>query len=118
MDITNATHINPYISPSVKTPDIKEDVNKMQIAEQNATKTTPTGKPFGKIFDSAISMIDETNQYQKDATQLQVDFATGKTDDILAVTMAQEKAMATLTYTVQVTNKMLEAYREIMQIQL
>lgn len=73
---------------------------------------------FNSIFDASLNMINETNAYQQEAKQLQLDFASGKTDDILEVTLAQQKAMSALSFTVQVTNKLVDAYKEIMQIQL
>ncbi|MFV0440933.1 MAG: flagellar hook-basal body complex protein FliE [Lachnospirales bacterium] len=79
---------------------------------------TPNGQAFSDIFDSAINLVAETSDYQKHAQQMQVEFATGATDDILAVTMAQEKALSSLNFTVQITNKIIDAYKEIMQIQL
>lgn len=88
------------------------------IATQNATKTTASGNAFGTFLDAATDMVTKTNDFQTEATKMQVDFAAGKTDDILGVTMAQEKALSTLNFTVQVTNKVVDAYREIMQIQL
>jgi len=48
--------------------------------------------------------------------RLQIDYAAGRTDDILAVMLAQQKAYSSLNFTVQVTNKIIEAYREIMRI--
>ncbi len=82
------------------------------------TVTTPSGKAFDDIYKAAINLVEDTSDYQKTASKLQMDFVTGKTDDILAVTMAQEKALTSLNFTVQITNKVVDAYRQIMQIQL
>ncbi len=83
---------------------------------QNKKETS--GEAFTSFFDASVNMINGTSGLQTEAKQLQLDFATGKTDDILAVTLAQEKAMTALNFTVQVTNKLVDAYKEIMQIQL
>jgi flagellar hook-basal body complex protein FliE len=77
-----------------------------------------TGNTFESFYSAAINLINETNAHQRISDQLQLDFATGKTDDILAVMMAQEKAYASLNFTVQITNKIVEAYREIMRMQI
>ncbi|MFV0520754.1 MAG: flagellar hook-basal body complex protein FliE [Lachnospirales bacterium] len=87
-----------------------------EVVAQNVT--TPSGEAFSDIFNAAMGLVEETSDYQKTATSLQLDFVSGKTDDILAVTMAQEKALSTLSYTVQITNKVIDAYKEIMQVQL
>ncbi len=82
------------------------------------TKKTSSGEGFTSFFDASVNMLNQTNNYQTEAKQLQLDFASGKTDDMLAVTLAQEKAMTALNFTVQVTNKFLDAYNEIMRLQL
>ena len=73
---------------------------------------------FEGFFDAAVKLLDETSAYQKIDEQLQIDYATGKTDDLLALVLAQQKAYSSLNFTVQVTNKVIEAYREIMRISL
>ncbi len=79
---------------------------------------TPNGQAFEDIYKASMNMVEETSNYQKNATQLQMDFVSGKTDDILAVTMAQEKALTSLNFTVQITNKLVDAYKQIMQLQV
>ncbi len=73
---------------------------------------------FEKFYNAALNVVNETNQYQKEAEKLQSDLAAGKTEDILAVMIAQEKAYASLNFTLQVTTKVVEAYREIMRMQV
>ena len=73
---------------------------------------------FGDIYDTALGALGRTNAYLNTANKAQLDFAAGKTDDILAVILAQEKAYSSLNFTVQVTNRVIEAYREIMRMQI
>lgn len=73
---------------------------------------------FSDIYNAAINMLDETNKYQLDVEKVQQDFASGKNDDMLTVMMAQEKAYTSLNFTMQVTNKIMESYKEIMRLQL
>ena len=73
---------------------------------------------FESFFNSAIDILNETNRFNLRAEQLQTDLATGKTDDILMVLMAQDRAFSSLNFTVQVTNKIIESYREIMRMQM
>ncbi len=85
---------------------------------QQKDSVESSGEGFTSFFDASVNMLNQTNNYQNEAKQLQLDFASGKTDDILAVTLAQEKAMTALNFTVQVTNKFMDAYNEIMRLQL
>lgn len=76
-----------------------------------------TAGSFEDVFAAAMSLVNETNQLQKVADTAQVDFAAGRTDNVLEVMMAEQKAYSSLEFTVQVTNKVIEAYREIMRLQ-
>jgi len=82
------------------------------------TKAADKTNSFDTFFNAYLNMVDETNTLQLQADQVQLDFAVGKTDDMLAVTLAQEKAYASLNFTVQVTNKLIDAYKEIMRMQI
>lgn len=87
---------------------------KVGLTEQNKE----AGSVFSDMYQSAIKMLDETNTLQKGAEQASLDFALGKVDNIHDVMIAQEKASIALQYTVQLRDKLLEAYNEIMRIQL
>jgi flagellar hook-basal body complex protein FliE len=99
-----AFEINPINATNV--------LNVMNSANANNNET------FSKVYRDSFSLIETTNQLQKNAYQAQIDLATGQTDDFLAVMMAQEKATTSLNFTVQVTNRLVESYREIMRMQL
>jgi len=91
------------------------------FSDQLARVVSPpdeTRSPFGSFFDAAMGMVNDANQMQLDARQLQFDFATGRLDDILAVQMGMDRAGNALTFTTQVTNRVIEAYREIMRMQI
>lgn len=83
-------------------------------------KATPksNGDDFGTFFDAAMGLYNETNVYQLEAEQMQIDYVTGKTDDIIALNMAQSKAASALQFTTQVTSRVLSAYQEIMRMQM
>jgi flagellar hook-basal body complex protein FliE len=81
-------------------------------------QTTAAAQPFESFFNAYLNIVEETNAYQNVADRAQVDFAAGKTDDMLSVMLSQEKAYASLNFTVQLTNKVIEAYKEIMRVQL
>jgi flagellar hook-basal body complex protein FliE len=52
------------------------------------------------------------------ADQLKEDFALGITDNIPEVLIAGEKANVAIQFTMQVRNKVLDAYSEIMRMQI
>ncbi|MCR4716827.1 MAG: flagellar hook-basal body complex protein FliE [Lachnospiraceae bacterium] len=71
---------------------------------------------FDKLLDSAYNMILETDSYQKDAQQAEINFEMGYSDNTNELAIAQQKANISLQYTVAVRDKLVEAYKEIMQM--
>jgi len=82
------------------------------------TAETTSKSAFEGFFDAAVKLLEETNQLQIADERIALDYAAGKTDDVLAVVLAQQKAYSSLNFTVQVTNRIIEAYREIMRISM
>ncbi|MEY4615868.1 MAG: hypothetical protein RJB66_828 [Pseudomonadota bacterium] len=73
------------------------------------------GKSFGDTLKDAIQ---EVNQLQKVSDKKMQDLATGKTDNIPDVMIAAEKADIALKLMVQVRSKIIDAYQEIMKMQV
>lgn len=74
--------------------------------------------PFGNFFDDALSLLDETNAVQSEAQQLQIDFITGESDDVIGLTMAQSRANTAVQFTTQVMSRILTAYNEIIRMSI
>jgi len=62
-------------------------------------------------------MVKETNNLTNAAEQAEISYSLGLTDSTHDLQVAQEKANISLQYTVAVRNKVLEAYKEIMNLQ-
>ncbi len=73
---------------------------------------------FDEVYKSAMGMFSETNQLQKNAEKMSTDFALGKITNVHDVMIAQEKASIALQYTVKMKNAVLDAYNEIMRMQI
>ena len=73
---------------------------------------------FSSFFNAALNMLQDTNYMVAHAEQMQLDFATGRIDDILAVQMSLDRAQNAMNFTAQITNKVIESYREIMRMQI
>lgn len=76
------------------------------------------GTLFSAFFNSALDNIKTTNSYLSDAENEEIKFALGETENTHDLTIALRKASTALQYTVTVRDKILEAYRELMQIQI
>ena len=78
-------------------------------------KTDNTKIPFSDYLNEAL---DNTNQLLLDSDKIATDFAAGKTDNIHQVVIAAEKADIALQFTMQIRTKIMDAYNEIMRMQI
>lgn len=72
---------------------------------------------FQSLLQSAMDMVNETNNLSNDAKEAALEFAMGNADSTHDLTIAQQKALTSLQYTVAVRNAVMDAYKEIMQLQ-
>ena len=70
---------------------------------------------FNEFLNNAIN---EVSALEKQADSIAEEFAIGKTDNIHQVMIASQKADIALQFTMQVRNKILDAYNVIMRIQI
>ncbi len=70
---------------------------------------------FGEYLKSALM---EVTELENQSDQLKQDFALGKTDNIPEILIASEKASIALQFTIQIRNKVVDAYSEIMRMQI
>ncbi|MDD6071759.1 MAG: flagellar hook-basal body complex protein FliE [Clostridiales bacterium] len=85
--------------------------NTVKVEKDNATA-------FDNLFSSAINMYKETDELQNAAEESEINFALGYATSTHDLAIAQQKANIALQYTVKVTNKALEAYKELMNMQI
>ncbi len=81
-------------------------------------KEKADGTMFDAFLNTAIDNIKATNSYLSDAENEEIRFALGETENTHDLTIALEKASTALQYTVAIRDKLMEAYRELMQIQI
>lgn len=72
---------------------------------------------FEKLFQSAASMINETNSLSNAAKEEEINYALGRSISTHDLQVAQQKANISLQYTVAVRNGVMDAYKEIMNLQ-
>lgn len=79
---------------------------------------TDNKSAFDNLLNSAISMYQQTDDLQNAAETSEMNFALGYSTSTHDLAIAQQKANISLQYTVRVTNKALEAYKELMNMQI
>ncbi|HUX46968.1 MAG TPA: flagellar hook-basal body complex protein FliE [Desulfosporosinus sp.] len=97
--LNQITPISPETSPNISSGD-------------GAQKA---GGDFSKFLTDSLSQVDAL-QKKADAASLQL--ATGQVDDLSSVMIAIEKASLSLSLTVATRDKVLDAYNQIMRMQI
>jgi len=77
------------------------------------TKASETS--FSDVINEAITKV---NDLQIESSKKTEEFISGESSDIHSVIMAGSKADLALQMTLQVRNKVMEAYKEIMNMQM
>ena len=104
MDITSLLNVS---SPAIASK-----------AAQASTKTAAEDQSFDTLFKSALSNIGETNSLLNQQEEEEMKFALGISENTHDLSIAAAKASTALSYTVALRDKFIEAYKEIMQIQI
>jgi len=102
MDITGISNLSELS---------KYGVNSITTAKENRNAT------FESLFEAAKNMIKETNYYTNEAEEAEMAYALGITVNTHDLQIAQQKANLSLQYTIAVRNHVLDAYKEIMNLQ-
>lgn len=95
-----------------------QDVSSASLVSSLYNDKKADGNVFEAMLNSAINNISTTNSYLSDAEDEEIKFALGQTENTHDLTIALQKASTALQYTVAVRDKLIAAYKEIMQIQI
>ena len=109
MDISSLYNINSNA--------IKGAYESSRAAETSASSANEEDV-FASFLDSAVKNIASTNAYLSDAENEKIRFAMGEAENTHDLTIAMQKASTALQYTIAVRDKFLEAYKEIMNMQI
>lgn len=72
---------------------------------------------FEALFNSAVNLINTTNDYSNAAEEEEIKFSMGETESIHDLQIAQQKANISLQYTVAVRDSFMSGYKELMNLQ-
>jgi flagellar hook-basal body complex protein FliE len=88
-----------------------------QALQQAKTSAAKSGEKadFGKALGD---LLRDVNQAQEQAGRSVQDLIAGRVEDLHEVMIAMGKAQVSFQFMAQVRNKLLEAYREVMRMQL
>lgn len=90
--------------------------NQFNPASIAGKQTNPVeGGGFGDTIKKAIS---EVNELQSNADQVATKLASGDAVEIHQAMIEMQKASTALQFTIQVRNKIIDAYHEVMRMQV
>ncbi len=94
------------ISPNLQVPEIRK---------QSSPSTEKAGSGFGEVLKDAISTV---NELQKQSDQEIQKLMAGESQDLHTTVIAMQKADLSFQMMMQVRNKIVQAYQEIMRTQV
>jgi len=115
MDGLTISNANKFIESGGSRIGSSNSVTQPKNNSIDSSTTNVGGKSFADTLHEAIGGVNELQKISDEKIQ---ELATGKTDDIAGVMIATEKADIALRAMVQVRNKIIDAYQEIMKMQV
>lgn len=92
-------------------------LNQVNIQKLNDNKEKDGN--FDTIFKNAVkNSIEEVNDIQKDGEKALSDIATGQVKDLHQAAIAINKAATSMKFMLEVRNKAVNAYKEILKTQM
>jgi flagellar hook-basal body complex protein FliE len=79
-----------------------------------AAPTDADGKTFNQVLNDFVQQVDKTQHQYDDAIGA---VERGETDNLHRVMLAQSEAQLSLKLAVEVRNKLVDAYKEVMRTQ-
>ena len=112
----------PMVSDAI---DITRLRNVSSGAVRQVAKSAPTNSvdayntsKFSDLLTNAMDNLSVTNGYLSDMEDEEIKWSLGESKNTHDLTIAIQKASTALQYTVAVRDKIIEAYRELMQMQI
>jgi flagellar hook-basal body complex protein FliE len=92
------------------------NITPITIPELNPS-TSPAGKPgeFQKVLENTIGTLESLNHTAADSV---TQFMTGENEELHTTILATQKASLAFELGMAVRNKVVEAYQEVMRMQL
>ena len=87
------------------------------LTEDSKKLTGANTQTFETLLNSALGLIQETEEATNAAEQAELEYMLGLNDSVTDLLVAQQKANISLQYTVAIKNAVTQAYQEIMAIQ-
>jgi flagellar hook-basal body complex protein FliE len=84
----------------------------------SSINATDSDDSFSSVLASMMSAVSETNDLQNEAEAAEIQFALGETSNTNDLTVATTKALIAIQYTTAVRDKLVDGYKELMQMSI
>lgn len=99
-------------------PNAKSVLSNIQASMPQSQATGPAKPGFLNVIETAGNYVSKVNDIQKASDASIQDLLTGKNNDITSVVSAMAKADVSFKVLVGVRNKLIEAYKQTMNMPL
>ena len=99
---------------NIKLPSIAPPIKDITVGKESQQQMVEVGS-LSKTFEN---LLQEVNQQQLNAESKQVDLMVSENKDIHGTMLALEKADLSMRLMLQVRNKLVSAYEEVMRMQV
>ena len=106
MDISSLSRIN------------MDDWNSITAKTSFVDTEKTDGASFDTVLNSVMSSLQETNDLQNAAESAEIQFALGESDNTHDLLIAMTKAEVALQYAVAIRDRLIDGYKELMQMQV
>ncbi len=107
--------LNSVEFPKISPRDLGQDLGVGADPSPASTAGAPQDSGFAKLLDESINKV---NQDQLEANSAVKDLVAGRNKNVHETLLALEKADLSLKLMMQVRNKALDAYKEIIRMQV
>ena len=103
------------MTPMMQPATAIEPLRPLEITSAGSARTQGAGPQFASLLNDAISRVESAGAQAGRAVD---DFLAGGTQDLHSVALAGQKASLEFEMVLQVRNKIVQAYQEVMRMQL
>ena len=93
-------------------------INKIDTVSQNINNINSKNKSEGSFEDLLKKEIDSTNDIMQKADKAEADIATGNVKDLARASITIQKAEMQMKMVLEVRNKAINAYKELLKTQI
>jgi flagellar hook-basal body complex protein FliE len=104
---------NPYLNGLVPTTRADAPMPAGDLSGISSTQTSGVGNSFGNVIDNLVSSV---NSKETDASNLTKDVLLGKNDQLHQSMIAMQEASTAFGLMIQVRNKVVDSYQELMRM--